>query len=118
MDSLDKSKALLDRGEQWLLSSSAQGANPMQVLMAGALPMVRSSLGDLVDGNGSLDTALALIISVAAQLRSDGAPPLIVGPGGAGDPWLSYGAAPGPDLAGALLAIGEPVSLPDLPLGP
>jgi hypothetical protein len=119
MDSLDKAKALIDQTQQQLVNSTGQGANPLQVLLAGALPMVRASLDELVDEHGSLDTFCAFAIAAVASLRSDGAPPLFVAPGGNGRPWIHLAIDPTRtgELAapGAVAGIGQPVGIPDLP---
>lgn len=115
MDSLAKLQTLMDRAQEELLNSSAQGANPLQVLMAGALPMLRQSLNELVDADGTVDGFLEFTISVLASLRSDGATPLAVAPGGIAGPVLYRGVDPDHPAAAGVLGIGGPVSVPHLP---
>ena len=115
MDSLTKARASLDLLQEELLASTGSGAQPLQVLMAGALPMVRQSLDDLAGPDGTLDVFLEYTIALVASLRSDGAPALFVVPGGVGPAWLYAAGSPDlPDPTG-VVCVGQPVVIPGLP---
>lgn len=129
-DSHAKLNELLDQAQDKLLSESSGGANPMQVLVAGALPMVRMVVGELAKQPGQLDAFLELMAAALSQLRSDEASAFIVLRGID----IPDGASPvrriGPilDVPGNLerfcdpgaspgafgVELGEPIGIPDL----
>lgn len=79
-----KVSTMLDVLEQELLSASSTGAQPLQIMLAGALPMLRQVFVELGRTPGGVDGFLDGVLGLLVDLRDDdGAANLLVpGPGG------------------------------------
>lgn len=122
-DTLTKFRDALDQLEG-CLSQAAQspaGVDPMLVLAAGALPMVRAAICEAGAGDpGRFDRAFDLVVAFLLGIRGDDRPGLVavrpehVAAGGATIGYLDADGCAGRPVAGGLVELENPVSVPSL----
>lgn len=77
-DSRTKVVEVIDRLEAKLLADTQAGAHPMQLLLAGAIPMFRQMVNDLAAQPGGLEQVIDFVMAGYSAFRADDARAVII----------------------------------------
>lgn len=116
-DSTTKSLEVLERTEAQLIQETQQGAHPLQILVAGALPILRQVISEAGNTPGAVEVLVDAFIAGIATLRPDDAGPIVIAGAAAryGAPVSCTQRHRGSDDEGAFacFTLGEPLGVKD-----